>query len=125
MKFSLVRPCPKCPFRRDCLSGWLGEVRSSEIAQSVLHGDLTFACHETTAFAEDDHGEDTYAPTGEEQHCVGAMLLVEKEGAANSMLQVAERLGLRDPDIIDPAAADLVFDSEAEFIAHHSGERGR
>lgn len=122
MKFTLVRPCPKCPFRNDCLPGWLGEARAAEIVHSILFGDKTFACHETTSFEEDDDGE-RYAPDGSEQHCVGAMLLVEKESAANSMLQIAERMGLRDPDVIDPAAAELVFDSEADFISHHTNER--
>lgn len=123
MKFTLVRPCPRCPFRKGCLPGWLGERRSSEIAQSVLTEGATFACHETTTFVDGDEGSE-HAPTGEEQHCVGAILLVEKEDAANQMLQIAERLGLRDPDIIDPGAAELVFDSEGDFISHHT-EEGR
>lgn len=124
MKFTLKRPCPKCPFRQDCMEGWLGEIRAAEIAQSILLGDLTFACHETTQFEDGDEGSE-YAPTGEEQHCVGAMILVEKEGATNSMLQIAERLGLRDPGLIDPAAVDLIFDCEADFIAHHTDPERR
>lgn len=125
MKFTLVRPCPKCPFRKDCLEGWLGETRASEIARSLLMGGQTFACHETTHFAESDDGEDEYAPNGDEQHCVGAMILVDKEGAPNQMLQIAERLNLRDPDIIDAAAAELVFDSEGDFVEHHTDPERR
>lgn len=123
MKFTLVRPCPKCPFRKDCQPGWLGKTRAAEIAAAILREDLTFACHETTAFAEDDHGDDTYTPTGEEQHCVGALILVEKEEAPNQMLQIAERFDLRDPSTIDAAAAELIFASEQDFVNHHDDGR--
>lgn len=123
MKFTLVRPCPKCPFRKDCQPGWLGRSRAAGIAAAILREDLTFACHETTTHAEDDYGEEEYTPTGEEQHCAGAILLVEKEEAPNQMLQIAERFDLRDPATLDPAAAELVFDSEADFIDHHDDGR--
>lgn len=46
MKFDLRRPCPHCPFRRDCLPEWLGRKRAEEIAGSLLGGE-SFACHET------------------------------------------------------------------------------
>lgn len=126
MNFDLVRPCPQCPFRKDCLKGWLGETRAREIADSLLDGSpgVTFACHETTRFVDGDEGEE-YAPLGDEQHCVGAMILIDREEAPNQMLQIAERLGLRDADRIDPAADDLIFDSGEEFISHHDGERGK
>lgn len=121
MNFGLKRPCPKCPFRKDCLKGWLGEGRADEIASSILSGDMTFACHETTQHDEDG----AHVQHKGEHHCVGAMILVEKEEAPNAMLQIAERLGLRDPDVIDPSAAELIFNTGGEFIAHHSGKRRR
>lgn len=125
MRFDLVRPCPKCPFRTDCLPGWLGRDRSTEIADSLLDEQpgVTFACHETTKFEEDDTGEDVYAPRGDEQHCAGAMALVDGEGVANQMLQIAERLDLRDPDTITEAGRGIVFANRQDFIEHHSNER--
>lgn len=124
MKFDLVRPCPKCPFRRDCTPGWLGRARATEIADSLLASPgVTFACHETTHFTEDEAGEDVYDPNGSEQHCAGAMILVDREGVPNQMLQIAERLDLRNPETISEASAALTFSTGREFVEHHANSR--
>lgn len=119
MRFELKRPCPKCPFRKDCQPQWLGRARAAEIADALLGGTpgRTFACHETTHH-DDESGEHVQRP--DEQHCVGALLLVESEGAANQMIQVAERLGLFDPEVIDPKARSLIFETRGEFEHHHA-----
>lgn len=122
MRFDLVRPCPNCPFRRDCLKEWLGEARATEIADSVLDEDRTFACHETTQFSDDD-GE--YAPHEDEQHCVGAIMLVEQTGAANAMIQIAERLGLLHFGRFAANIASQVFATREDFIAHHASRKAK
>lgn len=121
MNFNLRRPCPRCPFRKDCIEGWLGRARAEEIAEALVgeQPGTTFACHETTQ--HNDEGE--YVLDAEEQHCVGAIVLVENEDAANQMLQVAERLELLDLSKIDPRARDLIFASRTDFEDHHSNER--
>lgn len=126
MRFDLVRPCKNCPFRVDCLPGWLGRERATEIADALLdeRPGLTFACHETTEFTEDDEGEALYTPKGGEQHCAGAMVLVDREGVANQMLQIAERFDLRNPETIVTTSEALVFTDRDAFIDHHSQERG-
>lgn len=122
MRFDLRRPCPKCPFRKDCLPEWLGERRAEEIAESLLgRPGATFPCHETTQ--HDDEGD--HVQREDEQHCAGALLLVEADGAPNQMLQIAERLGIRDPDLLDPDAAALVFPDREAFVKHHTTERER
>lgn len=122
MRFDLSKPCPDCPFRRDCLRGWLGAPRAEEIADALLgRPGKSFACHQTTQF--DEEGE--HRQHEAEQQCVGAMILVEKTGAANQMLQVAERLGVRDPGRISEASRPLVFDTRAEFIEHHTAPSTR
>lgn len=47
MNFDLKKPCAKCPFRTDCLKGWLGEERAEEIATGITEEQQTFSCHET------------------------------------------------------------------------------
>lgn len=123
MKFDLVRPCANCPFRKDCQAGWLGQARASEISNDVLLGGMTFACHETTTFDEEAGYDAEYRPTGEEQHCAGALILIERLGTPHQMVQIADRLGLYDPDKMHPSAANLVFETADDFIAHHANER--
>lgn len=120
MRFDLKRPCANCPFRKDSLPSWLGEARAEEIADAVLgRPGVTFACHRTTKFEEGDEGEE-HTPHPDEQHCAGAMILADRTGAANQMLQIAERLGIRNPDDLDPDAEELVFSDGDDFIDHHS-----
>lgn len=108
MNFNLKKPCKGCPFRRDCLPGWLGEPRAEEIAGAILNGNKTFACHETTGAVRRKRGV--------ESHCAGALALVELTGEPNAMMQIAERLGLWDGKV----STEGVFASGAEFIEHHT-----
>lgn len=126
MRFDLKQPCADCPFRKDCIRGWLGQVRAEEITDALLAAPgKTFACHKTTSFSEEGEHEQH----SDEQHCAGALLLVEAVGFPNQMLQLAERLGARDPQRLDADAARLVFEDRESFIAHHCADvkptRGR
>lgn len=129
MKFDLRKPCPNCPFRKDAQKGWLGRQRAQEIADALTKNDQTFACHKTvhhheTEVEEGEIDQDELdAELGDRQHCAGAIALVEAEGAANSMLQISERLGIRDPDRVTDEGRSLSFDSAEDFVAHHSNER--
>jgi len=114
MKFNLTSPCKDCPFRKDCLPGWLGRERATEIAADCVIGDFSFACHKTT-FGE--------AP--EESQCAGAMIMVEKERGsvvANLFLRLAVRFGHL-PYPTEFKGVGLVHDSIAEFIAHHDEKK--
>lgn len=112
MNYDLVRPCDNCPFRVDCLEGWLGEERAEEIIDAITAKQATFACHKTTE-AGGKRG-------GQEQHCAGAMIMLEKLEQPNQMMRIMERLGGYDRTKLDMDAP--VFDDPEEFIAHHAGE---
>lgn len=117
MKFNLVRPCPECPFRTDCLSGWLGEDRAVEIV-NALSADHTFSCHKT--LGETDEGE-TVTVTDSE-HCAGAMVMLERVERPNQMMRIAERLGMYDHTRLDMESP--VFDDFEDFISHHGAPVG-
>lgn len=129
MKFDLRKPCVDCPFRKDALPGWLGAERSQEIADALLTEDKTFACHKTVEHHEQEVEEgdidqdELDASLADRQHCAGAIAMVEAEGAANSMLQISERLGIRDPDRVTDEGRALSFESGKDFVAHHAKER--
>jgi hypothetical protein len=129
MKFDLRKPCVDCPFRKDALAGWLGRERAQEIADALTKEDKTFACHKTVAHhdIEVEEGDIDQAEYDEElanrQHCAGAIAMVEAEGAANSMLQVSERLGIRDPERVTAEGRELSFDSVEDFVARHTNDR--
>lgn len=114
MKFNLRQPCSTmCPFHTDCLPGWLGQARAQEISDSLTRHDQTFPCHKTVNYDRRD-------PASEE-HCAGALILIEKTGTANALAQISERLGLRDPDRLNLTAP--VFDTFAAFVHHHTSPR--
>lgn len=119
MRFDLKKPCADCPFRTDCIPGWLGQARAEEIADALLGPPgKTFACHKTTRHGDEGQHEQHSG----EQHCAGALLLVEAVGFPNQMLQVAERLGVRDPAVLDRSAARLVFEDRESFMRHHCAD---
>jgi len=93
-----------------------------EIQQS-LYGGAQFPCHLTTDWRDDDDGEGAYIPTGEEIHCAGALILMEKEGRANQMMRIAERLGMYDHEQL--AMDSPVFASFRAMIAAQTSRRRR
>lgn len=91
MNFSLKRPCAKCPFRTD-VHPYLPPERADEILTAITVQDATFACHETTEF--DEEGE--HCSSSDEQHCAGALILLERMEQPNQMMRIAERIGMYD-----------------------------
>jgi len=125
VRFSLRNPCPECPFR-PAAGGYLNAARAREIAEAVAVEGKTFTCHKHLHgdYTDDpEAAEDTYNPAIEDQMCAGAMAFVEKLGAPNQMLQIAERLGLRDPSRLDPACQGDVYDSIDAMAAGHASGR--
>lgn len=110
MLFNLTAPCAHCPFRRDCLKGWLGASGAQQIAAALETDNKTFECHKTT-----------HKRKGERSMCAGALHVVEKSAAANALIQIAQRLGLwRGPSALKNASA--TFDTFREFEAHHGAK---
>lgn len=114
MKYDLKAPCKDCPFRTDCIKGWLGENRAAEIADSLIDNQKTFPCHKTTT--NDSEGDTV--ENEDSQHCAGAMIMLEHIQRPNQMMRICERLGIYDHKKLDMEAP--VFDDPQEFIEHHS-----
>lgn len=87
MNFDLVAPCKDCPFRTD-ITFYLRTERVEEICDAITRQQYTFACHKTTH--HDDDGE--HVPSKKEQHCAGALIMLEKMNRPNQMMRIAERL---------------------------------
>lgn len=90
----MTSPCTgkaKCPFRKDCLKGWLGKERATEIIQS-----LSFTCHK----------ED------KAKQCAGHILV----SGFNKFKVLAEIFGI----VLTINNADKVFKTEQDFINHHN-----
>src|ERR1051325_256618 len=94
MHFDMVTPCDNCPFRKD-ITFPLSPERTKEILDSLFVHDQTFPCHKTIDYEEWEE-EERYIPTGNEQHCAGALILAERLNRPNQMMRIAERLGLYD-----------------------------
>ncbi|HCH7474719.1 TPA: hypothetical protein NQI75_005376 [Pseudomonas aeruginosa] len=87
----IKKPCRDCPFRKDTLQGWLGNERMTEILAAE-----SFVCHKKT-----------------DMQCAGHMLI---NGQANAFVRLADRLGVQ----LDLTGGELVFDSRAACIKHHT-----
>jgi hypothetical protein len=105
--YGLVKPCAKCPFRKD-VTPYLRKARVREIERSLVRAE--FPCHETTE--HDDEGERKV--TEGEMHCAGALILLEKTGQPSQMMRIAERLRMYDASKLDMEAP--VFDSFKDMI---------
>ena len=114
MKFDLVRPCDNCPFRTDCAKGWLGKAAATSFANGITNEQGTFSCHKTIDYREGA----PRASRDEEQHCAGALILLEKMNRPNQMMRWMERLHFYDMTKLDMDAP--VFDDTDEFIEHHT-----
>ena len=84
------KPCKDCPFRRDCLQGWLGAERITEIIKQD-----SFVCHKKNHL-----------------QCAGHMLL---NGEENGFVRLAKRMGIA----IDLSGKELIFHSKVNCIEHH------
>jgi len=147
MKLDMTGPCSSCPFRSDKLF-FLGPERAREIADALL-ADKTFACHKTVQYdrqeREDGEPEDdrvdrsnpclvdldklwgrdarTAPPDPKEQHCAGAMIILEKLDRPNQWMRIGERLGMYDRRKLDMKAP--VFDDFDGFVESMEALEGR
>lgn len=115
--YRLIRPCAHCPFRND-IPGYLREARVYEIEDGLVRG--SFPCHETTA-PEGDDGE--RPETGDEGHCAGALILLEKLERPSQLMRIAERIGLYDRRKLDMDAP--VYDTFEEMADAHAAADNR
>ena len=108
MLFSLKRPCSNCPFRNDVYSqkGWLGLSRAVSIADGLTVRQGSFTCHKTLK-----------APEIEQEHCAGALILLEKMNEPNQLMRIAERIRSYDKEGLDMDSP--IFDSMEQFVSWH------
>lgn len=66
-----------------------------------------FSCHKLNSWHDEDE-------VTEEQHCAGAMIVLEKMERPNQMMRIAERLGLYDRSKLKMDAP--VFEDMEQFI---------
>ena len=92
MNFDLTAPCKDCPFRTD-ITFYLNTERVEEICDSITRRQQTFACHKTTKH-DDETGR--AIPHRKEQHCAGALIMLEKMERPNQMIRIAERCNAYD-----------------------------
>lgn len=101
-KIPLIKsPCKDCPFRKDCLEGWLGEKRISEILKQD-----SFVCHKTTN--NDVEGSDNL----DRKQCAGFMLL---KGSESAFVKLSKSLKLD----LGLTGRELVFEHKQDCITHH------
>ena len=84
------RPCKNCPFRKDCLRGWLSADRMRHILQTD-----SFTCHANNNL-----------------QCAGHMII---RGNNNIFVKTALSLGIP----FRLVGKEKVFESAVDCVAHH------
>jgi hypothetical protein len=118
MNYTMTKPCPECPFRRDGKGSTpvrLMSGRVDEVAGIMLGGRGDFPCHKTTVPCEDDE-EGGRRATADSVHCAGALIFAEKNGTSSQMMRIAERLQMYDATKLDKGSFDEVFDDIDEMM---------
>ncbi|NUJ17456.1 hypothetical protein FKN04_12810 [Bacillus glycinifermentans] len=94
MKFDLKKPCKDCPFiKGSSTNRTLSKERLDSIVDDITNNDMTFTCHKTLDLVK-----------GEQQHCAGALIYLEREDNPNQMMRWMERLGFYDRKKLDMTA---------------------
>lgn len=112
MRFDMTKPCEHCPFRND-IKAFLRKARIEELRDQLTEN-RTFACHETTSVTKKQPRIRGKFAKRINQHCAGALILLRKTNTEGAMQQIAERLGLYDPSILDMGSP--VFDSWDDMV---------
>lgn len=115
MNFELKTPCKDCPFRTD-VKPYLRKERAKGISRALKQEQGAFPCHKTVTY--DDNGEK--AGSRKEQHCAGALVMLERMNRPNQLMRIAQRLGVYKPQLLDMDAP--VFDNTTQFIAHFADQ---
>lgn len=103
------KPCDTCPFRKDKFF-YLPPLRVRGIIESITKKGEAFVCHKTVDYSGEflGVGKDT-------KHCVGALIFLVKQGVSNQWMQVAQRLGLWNPET-DLDDSIEVYKNEHEWL---------
>jgi len=110
MNFDLKTPCKDCPFLATRKFPLMRE-RVEQIVVDITVCDQSFSCHKTVK--HDHDGEHVRSDT--EQHCAGALIMLEHMDEPNQMMRIAERVGLYDRRKLNMDAP--VFTSTDEMLA--------
>ncbi|WP_109479206.1 DUF6283 family protein [Paraburkholderia sp. C35] len=117
MNFDLKKPCAQCPFRTD-VEPYLRTERVEELCDAIVRHDKTFQCHKT--LTHDDEGR--ALPTDKDQHCAGALIMLEHMRRPNQMMRIAYRLGFYDKRKLDMSAP--VYMQARDMIDAHAAHNG-
>lgn len=115
MKFDLKQPCKTCPFR---LSEPSSPKEQAMVWAGIFKVDHSMTCHDTIIRDADGNT----IPHAKEQHCAGAMLVLEACGKRNNVMQMAVESGAYRPENLQqttdlraqplPAKLDLAVAAE-------------
>ena len=114
---TMTAPCSHCPFRTD-VTPYLRADRAREIADGLTRLQGTFSCHKTVDTDDDDDDDDEpHIPSADEQHCAGALIMLEHMNQPNQLMRIYERLRGYDRSKLDMTAP--VYRSTTAFVKAH------
>lgn len=116
-RFKLTKPCDNCPFlKRGGIR--VHPDRAREIASYFTDAQGgSFSCHKTVDYSddEDDALDGARTAGAREQICAGGMIFADKQGKANQIVRIMERLGAIDWATLRQSRA-RVFDTLTQML---------
>jgi len=107
-----TKPCNECPFRRgikpDCDDSRSLGGSSPETYIGQASGPFYLPCHKHTNYSDPNWKQDLSKP-----HCAGAAIFRANIGVSEYLPEPLLKL---------PEDDETVFGSNAEFLAHHTGQ---
>ena len=119
MQYTMTAPCKACPFRNDGEGIRLRNGRAEDILNTLIAQQGVFSCHETVDYDAEDVDSDFHIPGKDEQHCAGAMIMLEHLESPNQMMRIAERTNGYDRRKLKMDSP--VFDDEEGCLDYHEG----
>lgn len=92
--YDMLVPCSNCPFR---VKGGIRGLHPQRVRE-IVRGP-GFPCHKTVCYDDEtEGGEHVRSGTSREKQCAGFLLFHERQNDQTQSMQIAERLGVYEPD---------------------------
>lgn len=109
MLFDIKKPCGGCPFLKEN-NLRLSKKKKQKFVNDIVKKEYAFVCHRST--------KDYSGKSGKENHCAGALIIMEKNQINTRVLRIAIALGGYDPALLKMDSP--VFDNFNDFIEAHN-----
>lgn len=112
-----AKVCKECPFRKDSVKGWLGDLTPEEMLEHIFH-ERVFSCHMTRG--EDEENNFLQIVQGKQPICRGFIISATKSAKRFGKMTMGRALGALQDSIDITATEREEIMTAWEFKEHHT-----